>query len=104
MHQGRRKLTHAGETKSTLRGRQLLPRRLLKADLVDHSRELVPETIDFQSVAEGVTGDAKPHIGLRLQQENFRKERFFYAVKTISLSRHPWRRIEFLAHPTSVLE
>ena len=35
-------LTHAREADCTLRRRELLPRRLLQPDLVDHSRELVP--------------------------------------------------------------
>lgn len=37
-----RRLTHAREADGALRRRELLPRRLLQPDLVDHSRELVP--------------------------------------------------------------
>lgn len=39
---GRDGLTHARKADGALRRRELLPRRLLQADLVDHSRELVP--------------------------------------------------------------
>lgn len=36
-------LTHAGEADRALGGSQLLPRRLLQIDLIDHRRELVAE-------------------------------------------------------------
>lgn len=51
-------LTHAGEAERALRGGELLPRRLLKPDLVDHGRKLVSDRV-MQKVKESGVGEGE---------------------------------------------